>query len=297
MALVAVVVATAAAFYVVSPIAFQKASAVRVGPEPEIDWSNESPVMEARRVIGSIPYSTTEVVFDVLPADVYEATMLNGRGNCANKCRGLSIFLLRAGVPFHRVEILPVDGFLYGQGHVLVRTKYELDGVTRVGLIDVLEGSYLVFKGQPVDLAELRVATPFSIAMVPLSALADGTSDYYGTFLNDVAIATVDPGETQRYFRFIEAVYVPFGQKRLERLLYNALAVVFGYFPSAHVTQAEYDRLFAGRGMVLFGAALLRWTTRLLVVLLPIVVLERSIRLARRLKRSVGLTRSTTMTG
>ncbi len=282
------VLALAGAFLWESPIAFQKASAVKVGADPVVDWAAESPVLDARRVIGSIPYSSTAAIYDVLPSKLYEQTMLYGKGNCANKCRGLSVYLSRAGIPFHRVEILPVSGFLYGQGHVLVRTKYEDAGEVRVGLIDVLEGSYLALGGKPVDLAELRRATPFSIEMKPLTLLADGQSEYYGTFLNDVVIATTNPDATRAYFDFIETVYVPLGNPRFERLFYNALAVVCGYFPGAQISQADYDRLFAGREWIVWSAGVLRWSARIVLLLLPIIVVERSVRLIRRILRGRG---------
>jgi len=276
----------AGAFLWESPIAFQKASAVKVGADPAVDWAAESPVLDARRVIGSIPYSSTSAIYDLLPSKLYEQTMLYGRGNCANKCRGLSVYLSRAGIPFHRVDIIPINGFLYGQGHTLMRTKYECDGEVRVGLIDALEGCYLALGGKPVDLADLRRATPFSIEMKPLTHLADGQSDYYGTFLNDVVIATTNPDATRAYFRFIETVYVPLGYPRFERLFYNALAVVCGYFPGAQLSQADYDRLFAGREWVVWSAAVLRWSARIVLLLLPIVLIVRGGRMVRRILRS-----------
>jgi hypothetical protein len=274
-----------ACFLYESPIAFQKASALTVAPDPVIDWQSDSPVLQAARVIGSIPYSSTEPIFDVLPSAVYEQTMLYGRGNCANKCRGLSVFLLRAGVPFHRVEILPTAGFLHGQGHVLVRTKYEFEGKVLVGLIDPLEGAHLALGGGNVDLAELRRATPFSLELKPLTARVDRQSEYYGTLLNDVVIATTNPGETAAYFRFIEAIYVPLGHPRFERIFYNALAVLCGRFPSSRVSQADYDRLFAGREWIVWSAGVLRWSARIVLLLLPLIVVERSVRLVRRILR------------
>jgi hypothetical protein len=275
----------AGAFLWESPIAFQKASAVKVGVDPVIEWSAESPVLDARRVIGSIPYSSTSAIYDLLPSRLYEQTMLYGKGNCANKCRGLSVYLSRAGIPFHRVDIIPINGFLYGQGHTLVRTKYEVAGEVRVGIIDVLEGSYLALGGRPVDLDDLRRATPFSIEMKQLTPLADGQSDYYGTFLNDVVVATTNPDATRAYFRFIETVYVPLGNPRFERLFFNALAVVCGYFPGAQISQADYDRLFAGREWIVWSAGVLRWSARIVLLLLPFIVIERTVRLVRRILR------------
>lgn len=254
-------------FLIESPIAFQKASSIVVGSEPAIDWERASPVLDARRVIGSIPYQSPEAIYEVLPQRIYERTMLEGHGNCANKVRGLSVFLVKAGVPFHRVDMLDVGGFLYGMGHTLARVKYELDGQTRVGLIDVLEGALLVDGSKPMDLDALRRAKPFTIGLLPLNRRCDGASEYYGTFLEGSVIGTTDPSETRRYFRFIESIHIPIGELRFQRLFFNAVAVVCGQFPLTRVSQADYERLFKGRMIVVYAAAALRWSTRLLLVL------------------------------
>lgn len=261
-----------ALFISISPIAFQRASAIISAPEPVIDWSAESPVLDIRRVIGAIPYRSSETIYEVLPQRLYERSILGGRGNCANKVRGLTVHLARAGIPFQRIDIAPTDGFLFGKGHVLLRTKYELDGEVRVGIIDVLEGSLLSIGGELVDLPRFRTAKPFTIDMVPLNVRADRTSDYYGTFLQESVIATTPPGDTRRYFAFIEAVYVPLGSPRFERIFYNGLAVLAGVFPRLCVSETDYGRLFGDKMYIVHSAAVLRWSLRGVVVLIPVAV-------------------------
>jgi len=259
-------------FISISPIAFQRATAIVVAPEPVIDWDADTPVLDAKRVIGAIPYRSAETLYEVLPERLYEQAILGGRGNCANKVRGLTVYLNRAGIPFQRVDFAITDGFLFGKGHVVIRTKFELDGKVRVGLIDVLEGSVLQIQGEPIDLPRLRRAEPFTIDMRPLNLRADGSSDYYGTFLSSSVITTTPPGDTRRYFQFIEAVYVPLGLPRFERIFYNGLAVLAGVFPRLCVSQEGYDRLFEGRMHVVYGASMLLWSLRLIVVLTPVSV-------------------------
>jgi hypothetical protein len=262
----------ATAFIVISPIAFQRASAIVVSDDPEVDWEEPSPVLDVGRVVGSIPYSSTEGIYEVLPSRIYELTMLRGLGNCANKTRGMTYFLDRAGIPFTRIDFMPVDGFLLGKGHTLIRTKYEHRGDVRVGMVDVLEGSLLTLDDEPIDLAELRAAKPFTIGFLPLNRRCDGQSDYYGTFLENSVIAVTDPKDTQRYFEFIEAVYVPIGSARFSRILFNGLAVFAGTFPRQRVSQADYDRLFGEWMYVVHAATALRWSGRSAALLFPIVV-------------------------
>lgn len=267
-----------AVFISISPIAFQRASAIVIAPEPTVDWEAESPVLDAKRVIGAIPFRSNETLYEVLPERLYERAILGGRGNCANKVRGLTVYLNRAGIPFQRIDLTPVDGFLFGKGHVVLRTKYEYEGKVRVGIIDVLEGSLLALDGKPIDLPQFRKAQPFSIAMVPLNIRSDGSSDYYGTFLQESVITTTPPSDTRRYFQFIEAIYVPLGAPRFERILYNGLAVLAGFFPRLCVSEADYERLFGERMYIVYGAGVLRWSLRLIILLVPAAIVLAALR-------------------
>jgi hypothetical protein len=287
LAALLVAASIASTFIAISPIAFQRASAIVVAEDPIVDWETTSPTLDVARVIGSIPYSSTEAVFEVLPSRIYELTMLRGLGNCANKTRGMTYFLDRAGIPFQRIDFMSVDGFLLGRGHTLIRTKYEHLGDVRVGLVDVLEGSLLMLDGQPIDLAELRAAKPFTIGFLPLNRRCDGQSDYYGTFLDNSVIAVTDPRDTRRYFDFIEAVYVPIGSARFSRILFNGLAVFAGTFPRQRVSQAGYERLFGQQMYVVHAATALRWSGRVCALLLPVVVTLHGLRRWQR-RRGAG---------
>jgi hypothetical protein len=185
----------------------------------------------------------------------------------------MTYFLDRAGIPFQRIDFFPFDGFLYGKGHTIIRTKYEHEGDVRVGVIDVLEGSLLTLDGQPIDLPELRLAKPFTMDFLPLSRRSDGESDYYGTFLDKSVIAVTDPIDTKRYLAFIESVYFPIGSARASRVIFNGLAVFAGVFPRQRVSQADYERLFGDNMGVVHAATALRWSVRASAVLLPMSIL------------------------
>ena len=68
------------------PIAFQKSMSLSDAPIIEPDWTIANAI-DARKVIGSIPYHGSEALSDVLPRKLYERTILEGYGNCANKTR------------------------------------------------------------------------------------------------------------------------------------------------------------------------------------------------------------------
>jgi hypothetical protein len=261
-------------------------------PASEIDWKSESRVFQAESVIGSIPYRGSESLAIVLPSQLYEATILNGLGNCANKCRGLSYYLEQRNMKFERIELLPVENFIRGSGHVLIQAKYLYRGEERVGLIDMLEGGLPAKDGVPIDLEQLRTARPFTVDIVPLNVRCDRQSDYYGTFLETTAIAVARSEEIRDYFRWVEKIHFSTGNPRLERFLCNASAIVVGKFPLLHVSEEDLARLIAPNFKTYLMAQSMTWATRALLVLLPLLVALIALRgfLRRsRMARSRGL--------
>ena len=272
LVLLLLVLAGVVYFLSTDPVAYQKIMALRVGVPVEPDWDSAADAFDAPRVIGAIPYSGNATLAYVLPSELYEATLLNGLGNCANKSRGLSYYLEQRGLPFQRIELLSAEAYLRGSGHVLIRTKYTHAGETRVGLVDMLEGGLPAKGVRPIDLDELKTSEPFTISILPLNNRCDRHSDYYGTFLDSVVFATSQSDEIRRYFRWVERIYVPLGSPVLERFVCNASAIVLGWFPGLFVSQADYDRLVGPNKQILLIAQTMTWATRGLLVLLPTLV-------------------------
>lgn len=268
-ALLAVAGSGAVYFATTSPIAFQKLMSLTTEPIEEPGWSEAKYPVDIAQIIGSVPYSGNEGIAAVLPSTMYERTLLDGGGNCANKSRGLAYYLEQRGLPFERVELLKVDGFLLGQGHVLVRALVMHEGEPRVALVDMLEGGLPVREGKTINLPELVAADPFTIEILPLNWRMDRYSEYYGGFLDEVVVARVSDDEIVEFFRFLEGAYVPLGLERFERIVFNAMAIVRGKFPSLHVSQTDYDRLIEGhRGQLVLAKSMVE-ATRVLLWSLP----------------------------
>jgi hypothetical protein len=268
-AMLAVAGSGAVYFATTSPIAFQKLMSLTTEPPLEPDWSRAGYPVDIAGLIGAIPYSGSTGISAVLPSEMYARTILDGDGNCANKSRGLAYYLEQRGLPFERVELLKPDGFLHGQGHVLVRAVVMHEGEPRIALIDMLEGGLPVCAGRTIDIPDLTASDPFTIEILPLNWRMDRYSEYYGGFLDDVVVARVSDDEIVSFFRFLEGAYVPLGLDRFERVVFNALAIVQGKFPPLHVSQADYDRLIEGhRGKLALAQAMVE-ATRLLFWSLP----------------------------
>ena len=276
------VVAGAVAYFLsTQPIAYQKSMALVTTPARESDWSR-GPTLDLPGFIRAIPFRGSERVNLVRPSQLYKACIQEGAGNCANKSRGLSWFLTNEGIPFQRLDLLPIDGFLEGKGHTLIRTHYTVDGQDRVGVVDMLEGGTPSFRNVPIDLRELQEAAPYSLGLLTFSPRVDDQSDYYGSFLETVVIGVVEGEQISRYLRYLEHWHVDVGFPSYERIAYAGVAIVIGIFPETHVTSEQYEAMRASAPWTFRIAHALTWCARALLVLLPLVVV---LHIARRLRR------------
>ena len=268
-------------FLSTQPVAFQKVMALATTPARESDWES-GPALDLKGFIGSIPFRGSERVNLVRPSQLYQVCIREGQGNCANKSRGLSWFLTNEGMPFQRLDLLPIDGFLEGKGHTLVRTRYSIDGQVRVGVIDLLEGGVPTLRYQPIDLRDLQSAAPYSLGLLTFSPRVDDRSDYYGSFLENLAIGVVEGPQVSRYLQFLERWHVDFGRPSYERIAYAAFAIVIGIFPETHVTTDQYEAMRASAPWTFRTAHTLTWCARALIVLLPFAFALHAVRWVRR---------------
>lgn len=277
VALALVLVGSIAYFALGVPISFQKAMALTTTPSVEPDWKAGRD-LDVRAFVSQIPFRGSERVNLVRPSELFEACILQGRGNCANKSRGLSWYLTNEGIPFQRIDLLPFDGFLEGKGHALVRTRFMLDGVSCVGIVDLLEGAVPTFKGNPMDLAELRQVAPYAAGLETLSGRVDDQSDYYGSFLENLVIGVVEGSEIERYLRYLERWHVSVGNPSLERVVYAGAAIVLGFFPETHVSNEQFERMHASAPWTFRVASALTWSARALLFLVPVWIVSRGAR-------------------
>jgi len=249
-------------------------------PARESNWESGAS-LDLPAFINAIPFRGSERVNLVRPSQLYKACIEEGAGNCANKSRGLSWFLTNEGIPFQRLDLLPINGFLEGKGHTIVRTRYAMDGVVRVGLVDMLEGGVPTFRNTPIDLSELQQAAPYSLGLRTFSPRVDDQSDYYGSFLENLVIGVVEGEQVSRYLRYLERWHVDLGYPSYERVTYAGLAIVIGIFPQTHVTPEQYRTMYATAPWTFRLAWSLTWCVRTLMVLLPLTV---ALRIARRVR-------------
>lgn len=173
------------------------------------------------------------------PAEKYRLTVEEGTGNCSERAFGLAWKLRQSKIDLQIVHLLPRSDFVLGHGHSVIRIPYEDDGETRVGLVDLLEGGLPSSGGVPLDIEDLTRGSIADFEIRSLTRLQDNESPHYGKSLDSVSIGYIPAREIDHYFDFIERVYVPLGNDRLEKTFYDGLALLFGALPKIYVPDYE----------------------------------------------------------
>lgn len=137
----------------------------------------------------------------------------------------------------------------------------------RAVLLDVLAGGVVVEQGLPVDLPEIRRGADLGI-----HHFAVGRNDFWPRHdFHDPVAGVIRSGDVERYFDFLDRVVVPLGSRRLEKYVFDGLALLMGTLPPIYVDAAsgllDGHRLTAVR----FRAA--AWTLRSALLVLPILLL------------------------
>jgi len=243
--LLSVVMLLSGYFMATSPVAFQKSTAIKFVKESELMLSEPESYIDIQEILHKIPYKkNASMVYEVQPKQKYSKTIKNGDGNCSNLAFGLAYFLRKQNHEYQIVHLLPPDGFLNGQGHTVVNTPYVINGKSNYGIVDVLEGGLPQVNDLFIDINSLRKASFSSPSILSLNPNKDSKSPYYGEFLNNSIIGIIKSKEVNEYFNFIDTIYIPLGNKKAEKMLYDGLSIVFGYYPYIYVLKNDSDVLF-----------------------------------------------------
>ena len=260
-------------FISTSPVAFQKVAAVTFIEESEIALPEPKSYVDIRQILHGIPYKGG-MVYEVEPKYKYEKTIQEGYGNCSNLAFGLGYYLSKHEHEFQIIHLMPPDGFLAGQGHTVVNMPYTIDGKTIYGIVDVLEGGLPRNNDLFIDINSLRKGNFNNPSILPLNPNKDHLSPYYHKeFLSYSVLGVIKGEEVKSYFKFIENIYIPLGNRKLEKILYDGLSIVFGYYPKIYVLQEDSEALFKGNEFTKILAVTLLVSMRVLIFLFGFLVI------------------------
>lgn len=219
------------------PLAFKLVAALTDEPLPAFAPGDRVDIAGIVRAIPDRgPAGTAETVYDAHPEQRYQRSVVEGYGNCSNLVKGLAWRLLRDGHDFEVIYFLPVETFLEGQGHTILRANLALPEGARVGLVDVAAAAIPRENGRALDVPDFAGAAP-AVELDPLRPESEDWSHFYTPkFLGDTVIGRTSRLETARWFGLLDSMYVDLGLPgKLDKILFAGIGVLVGGFAPIHV--------------------------------------------------------------
>lgn len=265
--------AVVSGYIFMNPVAFLKSNTIRPASLQEMITLNNQQGVDIAPLVAKIPYKGGHI-YTVEPQQRFNEMMRNGTGNCSNKSYGLAYYLSQRNINYNIVHLLIPDKFLDGKGHVVVNTTYYLSGKLYDGIVDMTEGGLPSYDRKYVDINDMLNGnidqTGFQIAT--LNQKVNNRSKYYGDFLTEAVIGITPASEVNAHFTLIKAIYVPLGSKKIEKFLYDGLALIAGVHPSIYVLPNEFERLYAHSELRRWLNLFSLWAIRVLFIGLAISI-------------------------
>jgi hypothetical protein len=225
------------------PVGFQKAISIsNDNNQNSVKLSNN--FVDLANTVALTRYKNGSLIYDVLPAEKFKKTIIEGYGNCSNLVFGFS-FLLRSNyVDYKIIHLLHNKSYLLGDGHVVIQAAYSFNGATPyVGIIDIAENIIPTKQdGSGLTLEDLHSNSLIDINLTRHNKIGDhhynndSNYDYYKEYyLSNSTIGYMDGDDVNNYMKFIEAIYVPIGSAKFEKFFYDGLSIFFGYYPKIYV--------------------------------------------------------------
>jgi hypothetical protein len=158
--------------------------------------------------------------------------------------RAIYVVLVMAslGIAAHRPllfqklnTLVPADGF--------PEVHFRLDGSEHLGLVDPVAGGVPLTGERSLDIAALDSGPVDDFRFRFLNEAGRDPSWYYQEHLEYAVVGYVPRQEVGRYYRFLEKILVPLGHEKLEKYVYDGLALLLGFLPRVFVPR--YDELMA----------------------------------------------------
>ncbi len=224
-------------FFINSPLAFQKIMSIKMDENHSYynDIYQDADLKHIINIIGDIPYNREIPNWEVHPKKKYENSIINGFGNCSNYSQSLIYELTNLKQKGFVFYLLYKDlSFLDGSGHAAVQIKYNNENI----IIDINEAGIPLNNETYLSIDDFDSITSENLNQLKLNKVSDQFNQYFNKeIISKSEIGKVRQKELEDYFRFIENIYVPLGNSKLEKIFYDSLALLFGFFPSTYVSK------------------------------------------------------------
>jgi hypothetical protein len=251
------------------PLLFQKLNTLMPATGfPPLARSSSGP-LEIEEVLGSIPLKV-RASWAVHPKRRYERTIIEGLGNCSQLSFGLAYALEQSGRDYQIIHMLNPAGLQLGEGHTVIRVRYQLDDSERLGLVDMVSGGLLQVGERELDVEVLNAGPVEDLAFRPLNAAARSPLEYFSNRLNASVVAYVPSSEVRRYYDFLNAVYLPLGHEKVEKYVFDGMALLLGFLPRVYMPRYEAFMSELDHEPALYRASL--WTLRSTLLMVPLIL-------------------------
>lgn len=241
-------------FYLFSPIALQRGLSIKSISSIEnitlFDKSyNSYSINEIYNQIRSIPYKKGRGVYSIYPREKLKKTIIEGNGNCSNLSFGSSIYSMynrKKSVP---IKLFTNEGFLKGSGHTVQLIGLEKDNNI---IVDFLEGGIPLKCGNPIDLKKLFDKDNCQLGFKVISTFKDDFNSYFTEkeFIK-YTIGLHSQIEIDRYHKFLEAIYFPLFNQKFEKIFFDSISLITGFYPKTYINKNGWDTLFKNKKYLL----------------------------------------------
>ena len=241
-------------FQMTTPLALQKILTLRPSDGDlnlyQIDFN---PIEQANlfSFVSSLPYKVKAThSWFIDPQSKYEDTILAGNGNCSNLAFGAMYAFNGQMHQAAIVHLLRKDyGFLYGAGHTVLSVNLEGQNI----LLDVLGGGIPLKNQNYIDVQRYTYNKEDIFTHQILNDRKNEKNVYLPKeYLQEVELGLVPQQEIMNYFTFVEKIYVPFGQLYFEKVFYDTLSLMFGYYPNTYVNEDFFWETYKNAWLFVF---------------------------------------------
>ena len=248
-----------------SPVAFRHLCTLTERECKQLPPLKLAPGFDPKPIVGAIPFAGGRI-YEADPRKKYEMAILEGRGNCSNLSFGMAYRLLQEDHDFRIVLLLqPPLSRNASMGHTVLQTAMELGGKTENGLLDLQEHGVLFVDGRPARVRQIRAHGFDGLRVERIANPPERKVSFYDRTRSEVAVGLITQEECLRYYAFLSRIYVPLGSRKLEKYLYEGIALLLGQSPSIYASHDDTTRLLKGEAWLRALAVAFLWYVRLLL--------------------------------
>lgn len=196
----------------------------------------------------------------------FQQSVVEGDGNCSNHISSISWYLLTEleTDDFNIVHFFSKQSFTKGFGH----SALDIGGI-----YDIFEGGIWSHGDETlVTLADILSTSTLSdhqeFQIKNLNPIrTNKTKNYVAELLDMNFIGVTSAKSFDRYVKFIDSIYIPFKDKKIEKYFYDGLALFLGKLPVVYV-EGERDKIIEGYVLQFQLAKLWIFSIRVVIILL-----------------------------